>query len=234
MAKLEQKVFKKISKEDSYNDFIARELWGEILEEIDVEKVIADNASLLDAVGKIKEKRCKEEITEAGIVLNCNEIQKNVSSQIPGNCRIDLSEQLYCDAEGERELGEIVIRFQIMGSESPDFICLNNSLQMDTCFFIGGKDRKGYILSLDTEGKIVCAELISFCLFTLVHDELLNRQSGFFINYHILMGQYKTALFAGWSLEVIRGFILNDWFQQLMKEQGVKDGDEKQAINISS
>lgn len=222
MAKNSKKKLKEFESENSFNEFMIKQIWGEVVDASELNRIITDNASLTVLIEKIKEERTEDNLTEEQISQRCLEIHKNVLDNIPGNFEISLEKHIFIDCANFNEVDDITIKLRVMNTEKPEYICLNANQMLDTAFFLGGDQQKAYLISKDEQGNITCAELLEFQFLSILKEESSNgdvSEHGLLVNYHWLFGKVASTRLVGWNLRILRNFMLGEWFQKLIHNE---------------
>ena len=229
MLQLGKKEVNQLIELDESNEKLIRQLWSEVLDAAGINQLITNSDLLFELVEKIKKERHESNITVEQISQRCLEIHKNILNNLPGNCEIDLNKHIFVDSTGIRELEDILIKMRTMDGTTTEFLYLNTKQVLDTVFFLGGSNKKAYFISKDECGKLECAELMDFYLLSLTKDK--EKEFGFLVSYHWLNAKLESTILAGYNLEILKSFILSEWFQMLMS-QGEKNEEiqEEKAI----
>lgn len=230
MNKIEKKMWKEIIEIETFNDGLIKELWGEVFEASELNRIIADKESLTAVVDSIKKSRSEGQLTEKQIMERCTQINYNIFREVPGNCKVDLNKHLFLGDKDAYGFENVAVRFHIIGEKTPQFVCLNGNHELDTAFFLGGEHRKGYIVTRDSQGVTTGAELLSFSLVAIAEDKEVDY--GILVNYNWLTAKIQSTILTGFNLDTLKNFILSEWFQQLvLNTEGEDENVEKEELS---
>lgn len=223
MKKTEKKQLKEMMLQENYNDSLIRDLWGEVLDASELNCIIMDNASLEGVLKKVKESRCEENLTGNQIGERCMEIHKNIFKEISGNYEVNLCKHLFIDCDNMHEMEDIIIKIRMPQDVKPYYICLNVNQILEATVYLGGSYRKTYMVFRDENNNLTCVELLEFQLLSLTKDPENGEEYGFLVNYHWLTAKIQATTLTGWNLDILKNFILGEWFQMLINNIEVED-----------
>lgn len=230
MNKKDKKQLKRLMELEDYNNHLIKELWGEVFDASELDRIIADKDSITKIVEAIKKNRDEGRVTDEQIKQRCAQININIFKEVPDNCKVDLNKHLFLSDKDTYGFEDVVVRFHIMGEKCPEFICLNAYHEVDTAFFLGGEQRKAYIVARDVNGVTTCAELLSFSMVAILADKEVDY--GILVNYDWLTAKVQSTVLTGYNLNTLKNFILSEWFQQLVvctEEEDDRNGEEKDS-----
>lgn len=203
------------------NDTLIKELWEEVLEASELERVISDNSYMDKLVEKIKKERGEVIHTGEQLKERILSVHKCVLNKVPNNLEINLNEHILIDFSGIREVEDILIKLRFMEDNSTGYICLNANQFLEIAFYLGGEQKKAYIVSKDEHGNLVGAELMEFQFLSIVkessgNDNAKAKEYGLLVNYHWMVARIESTILVGWNLNSLKNLMLGDWFQALI------------------